>query len=381
MRDGYKIIDADAHFYEPPDIWDKYMVGEECYDERPRVAKVHGRAILQYTDGQIAVGGNRERSSQILTEKFAHGYNNWWNAQSRLEDMDEQGWDIQVILATNAAVSAAYNREANVYAAMCRAYNNWAYDYCSLAPERLKFCGQVPGELLDEMVVEMRRAVTEKGAVSIFLPQAIPDKMWHHPDYDPVWQAAVDLEVPLAIHGMDSATGKPLLGVRYNGVEGGARSVGTLIGFPFENMLALAHFMLSGILDRFPTLRLLVLESNSGWLPFFLNRLDKATEGRQGLAFYDNPLGATPMEYFLRQCAIAADADENTIKYVVDYIGNNNIVFNTDYPHSDAPAPHEPLQDMFAQPLSDESKEKILWDNSVKIYGERLIEGHPLHAA
>jgi predicted TIM-barrel fold metal-dependent hydrolase len=381
MRDGYKIIDADAHFYEPPDIWDKYMVGEECYDERPRVAKVHGRAILQYTDGQIAVGGNRERSSQILTEKFAHGYNNWWNAQSRLEDMDEQGWDIQVILATNAAVSAAYNREANVYAAMCRAYNNWAHDYCSLAPERLKFCGQVPGELLDEMVVEMRRAVTEKGAVSIFLPQAIPDKMWHHPDYDPVWQAAVDLEVPLAIHGMDSATGKPLLGVRYNGVEGGARSVGTLIGFPFENMLALAHFMLSGILDRFPTLRLLVLESNSGWLPFFLNRLDKATEGRQGLAFYDNPLGATPMEYFLRQCAIAADADENTIKYVVDYIGNNNIVFNTDYPHSDAPAPHEPLQDMFAQPLSDESKEKILWDNSVKIYGERLIEGHPLHAA
>ena len=60
MRNGFKIIDADGHFYEPPDIWDKYMVGEECYDQRPRVAKVHGRAILQYTDGQIAVGGNRE---------------------------------------------------------------------------------------------------------------------------------------------------------------------------------------------------------------------------------------------------------------------------------------------------------------------------------
>ena len=376
MRDGYKIIDADAHFYEPPDIWDKYMVGEECYDQRPRVDKVWGRAILQYTDGQIAVGGNRELSSRILTEKFANGYDNWWSAESRLRDMDEQGWDIQVMLATNAAVSAAYNREPHVYAAMCRAYNNWANEYCSLAPDRLKFCGQVPGELLDEMIVEMRRAVLEKGAVSIFLPQAIPDKMWHHPDYDPVWQAAEELEVPLAIHGMDSATGKPLLGERYNGVVGGARSVGTLIGFPFENMLALAHFMLSGILDRFPTLRLLVLESNSGWLPFFLNRLDKATEGRQGMAFYDNPLDASPKDYFLRQCAIAADADEDTIKLVVDYIGDGNIVFNTDYPHADAPAPHEPVQDMMAQPISDESKEKILWDNSVQIYGERLVAGY-----
>ena len=85
MRNGFKIIDADAHFYEPPDIWDKYMVGEECYDLRPRVAKVHGRAILQYTDGQVAVGGNRERSSQILTQKFANGYNNWWSAESRLQ--------------------------------------------------------------------------------------------------------------------------------------------------------------------------------------------------------------------------------------------------------------------------------------------------------
>ena len=305
MRNGFKIIDADGHFYEPPDIWDKYMVGEECYDQRPRVAKVHGRAILQYTDGQIAVGGNRERSSQILTQKFANGYNNWWSAESRLQDMDEQGWDIQVMLATNAAVSAAYNREPHVYAAMCRAYNNWANEYCSAAPERLKFCAQVPGELLGEMVVEMRRAVLEKGAVSIFLPQAIADKMWHHPDYDPVWQAAVELEVPLAIHGMDSATGKPLLGVRYNDVKGGARSVGTLIGFPFENMLALAHFMLSGILDRFPTLRLLVLESNSGWLPFFLNRLEKATEGRQGLAFHDDPLDASARDYFpapVRHC-------------------------------------------------------------------------------
>ncbi|MCZ6866086.1 MAG: amidohydrolase family protein, partial [Chloroflexi bacterium] len=134
----------------------------------------------------------------------------------------------------------------------------------------------------------------------------------------------------------------------------------------------------SGILDRFPNLRLLILEANSGWVPFWLNRLEKYCEGRQSVFFDDHPLKHSPQEYFLRQCAVAADADEPSIKYVVDYIGDDNIVFNTDYPHPDAPATSEPLANMMEQPLSDESKRKILWDNSVKIYGERLIAGHPL---
>ena len=136
--------------------------------------------------------------------------------------------------------------------------------------------------------------------------------------------------------------------------------------------------MYSGILDRFPDLKLLILEANSGWVPFWLNRLEKYCEGRQSVFFDEHPLNLAPQEYFLRQCAVAADADEPSIKYVVDYIGDDNIVFNTDYPHPDAPATNEPLANMMEQPLSEESKRKILWDNSVKIYGERLISGHPV---
>jgi predicted TIM-barrel fold metal-dependent hydrolase len=381
MHSGFKVIDADAHFYEPPDIWDKYMVGEDTYDQRPRVAKVHGRGILQYTDGQVAVGGNRDRSSKLLEKKFGRAYEAWWSPESRLMDMNDQGWDIQVVLATNAAVSAAYNREAKVYAAMCRAFNNWAHDHCSIAPERIKYTAMVPGQLLDDMVIEMRRAVVEKGAVSVFLPRAIPEKMWHHPDYDPVWQTASDLDFPLSLHGMDSASGEPLLYNRYIGVKGGAGSVGGLAVFPFENMMSLAHLMLSGIMDRFPKLRILVLESNSGWLPWFLQRLDQTMVGRDSTFLEEQPLKLSAMEYFKRSCAIAADSDETTIQYTVDYIGDENIVFNTDYPHSDAPIPSVPLQAMLDQPISEDNKRKILWDSSVKIYGQRLVEGHPLAKA
>ena len=133
-------------------------------------------------------------------------------------------------------------------------------------------------------------------------------------------------------------------------------------------MINLGHFMFSGLMDRFPGLRLLILESTSGWVPFWLNRLEKYCEGRQSVMFDQQPLKLTPREYFKRSCAIAADADEPTIKYTVDYLGDDsNIVFNTDYPHPDAPATPEPLENMMKQPITEETKKHILWDNSVKI--------------
>ena len=82
-----------------------------------------------------------------------------------------------------------------------------------------------------------------------------------------------------------------------------------------------------------------------------------------------------PQEYFARQCYVAADADEPSIGFVINYVGDDNIIFNTDYPHPDAPAPEEPVPNMLEQPISDESKRKILWDNSVGLYGPRLLAG------
>ena len=376
MRDGFKVRDADAHFYEPGDIWDKY-VEPKYYDRRPRVARVHGKAILEYEAGETM---NVVRAKTLFSQmdaKFGHAFSDNWSIESRLKDMEQEGWDIQVCLPTNGGSLPTFV-EPDVLVALHRAYNTWAHDFCSSAPKQVKFTAIVPGHDVEEMVLETERAVTELGAVSIFLPKASPNKMWHHRDYDRVWGRIQSLDVPIAIHGVSSASGEPLVQTRYDILDGAFIALGAAIGFPFENMINLGHFMYSGILDRFPKLRLLILEANSGWVPFWLNRLEKYCEGRQSVFFDEHPLNLSPQEYFLRQCAVAADADEPSIKYVVDYLGDDNIVFNTDYPHPDAPATAEPLKNMMEQPLSDDTKRKILWDNSVKIYGERLINGHPL---
>ncbi|MQF65307.1 amidohydrolase [SAR202 cluster bacterium AC-409-J13_OGT_754m] len=377
MKDGFKVIDADGHFYEPQDIWDKYVEGP-AYDRRPIVTGLHGNSLFQIKGREMKGGplGSKVLFDQ-MEEKFGHAFRDNWSMGSRIKDMETHGWDIQVCLPTNA--SGVNNiQDVELSAALCRAYNNWAYEFSQQAPTRVKFTSLAPGADLKEMVNETRRSIAELGAVSVNLPPAIPDKMWHHPDYDSVWRLAEELDFPLSIHGGVSASGQPMSNARYAEKTGALIALRAATGFPVENMMSMGHFMLTGILDRFPKLKLLVLEGNCGWVPFWLNRLASVSEGRQNVFFDSNPLELSPQEYFLRNISVAADADEPTIKYVVDFIGNDNIVFNTDYPHPDAPASHEPVQNMIDQPLTEEDKRKILWDNSVKIYGKKLIEGHPL---
>jgi len=96
-------------------------------------------------------------------------------------------WDIQVILPTGNNGNFAYRvalKDLELGAAMCRAYNNWAHDYCSVDPKRLKFVAILPGSDIGEMVKEARRAVQELGAVSVRNP-LLPDGKWlHDPEND-----------------------------------------------------------------------------------------------------------------------------------------------------------------------------------------------------
>jgi predicted TIM-barrel fold metal-dependent hydrolase len=75
----------------------------------------------------------------------------------------------------------------------------------------------------------------------------------------------------------------------------------------------------------------------------------------------------------MRQCIIACDSDERALKYVVDYLQGENIVWNTDYPHPDAIEPSKALPELEAQPIPDEARRKILWDNAVKLFGPRIL--------
>ena len=144
---------------------------------------------------------------------------------------------------------------------------------------------------------------------------------------------------------------------------------------PFENMLSMGHLIYMGILERYPRLRISLLEGNAGWLPWWISRLDDhALESRRQGMWFDAPLlPMSPSDYFRRQGFAACDGDEGALPAVVHLGWEDNVVWNTDYPHSDAPDPRVAVDSLLGQDIPDTAKSKILWDNSVRLYGPRIL--------
>ncbi|MSP39921.1 MAG: amidohydrolase [Deltaproteobacteria bacterium] len=382
MWNGFKVIDADAHHHEPMDMWERYL--EPAYRDRvPRVIGMQRNFYVyakdeKLSDALVSGGPIPAHHDQWMMDKYGEAYNQWWSPQIRLKDMDRFGWDIQVILSTNGnRIMETSLKNPDVGAAMARAYHNWCHDYCSADPARLKFTATLPAGDTAAMVTEARRAVEKLGAVSVRNPLLPQGKWLHDREYDALWQLACDLDFPISIHGesrhMRAAPFRPL--ALHGGQEGPFAALDHIMGFPMDNMITLAHFIFTGILDRFPKLRLGILESNAGWLNFFLPRMDDHSHGRRVILGQGLPM--KPSEYVKRQCVISADPDEPGLDDVVKFFGDDNLVWNTDYPHPDAPDPEKVLPWFAAQPISDESKRKVLWDNSIKLYGPRVLAKRP----
>lgn len=384
MWKGMKVIDADAHMHEPQYLWERYV--EPKYRDRvPKVAFMDGNRMVYEPDGKIIKKGElqqgpAESANRAMEEKYGEAFRQWWSPEIHLKDMDRLGWDIQVILPTGNNGNFAYRvalKDLELGAAMCRAYNNWAHDYCSVDPKRLKFVAILPGSDIGEMVKEARRAVQELGAVSVRNP-LLPDGKWlHDPENDRLWELACELDFPISAHGeyreYRFQPFRKLEGNRRNPLQLALRGLDHALGFPCDNMNTMGHFIFTGILERFPTLRLGVLESNAAWLPFWLWRMNQHSHGRNSVMGKPEHLSMLPSEYFKRQCFIACDSDEESLPHVVDYLKGENIVWNTDYPHADAPEPIKALPDLDAQPIPEDARRKILWDNSVKLFGPRLL--------
>ena len=385
MFQGFKVIDADAHMQEPYDIWSDF-VEPEFFDRRPLVAEHESRTHFYYAPCEIFPEGTKKQrglGARVMPEiqregskrKYPEAWEAYYSPESRLYDMDRYGWDKMVLIPGSAAgVLRVEGKDQALMWAVTRAYNNWAHSFASADPSRLKMVCTLPNQHdIEGLVQEVRRCVETLNALAVDMPKAPANKWWHDPEYDNLWATAVDLDVPIAFHGVPS--GDAHTASRYNPLPHPATALNHAIGFPFENMISVGHLIYMGILERFPKLKISALEGNAGWLPFWLERLNDHAikERRQGVWWDTTPLALKPSEYFMRQGFVACDGDEGALKYAVDYTGGDRIVWNTDYPHFDGPDPDKTVSALLDQPISEEAKRKILWDNPVALYGDRIL--------
>ena len=376
-KGGYKIIDSDMHIMEPPDLWQRYtdkkyrgqaQVGVTSANVRDlRTTHPDGRPWGSTSQGVRAAGvgnpnrpggHNYERNQRLYADHAARG----WSTDAQLEAMDVEGLDVAVLFPTRGLHTLAEpHMEPGLAAALARAYNDWLYDFCAPAPDRLIGAAMVSPFDMDDAVAEVERAVEELGFRAVFMrSNQMTDKPWHDPFYDPLWSALEEHDVAIGFHESSSS---------------GARQVGEhfepnfmlrrVFAQPVEQMMALASFCGGGVLERHPRLRAAFLEANCAWAPWLLWRLDEAYE-READVFVPE-LAMAPTEYFKRQCWVSVEPDEEPAKYAIDWVGGDRMVFSTDYPHGDSKYP-EAVSSFIELGIPDEEKRKILWDNCASLY-------------
>jgi predicted TIM-barrel fold metal-dependent hydrolase/ketosteroid isomerase-like protein len=262
--------------------------------------------------------------------------------------MDGEGID-QAVLYPTIGLHAAAVPDPVAVVSIARAYNNWISGYCRIAPHRLFAAALLPLQDPAAAAVEFRRAVSELGCRAGFVDLTdCLERSLADPAYTPIWGAAEELGVPISIH------------------------VGSRVIVPTDDsdlVLACAQLIASGVLERHPGLRCLLLASEGGWSPVWLEQLTEQV-GSSGAPGADMKL--TPSEYFARQCAICfgTDAEETTLPVLVPLIGADHLVWGTGNPLRDATFPGAAAAIRRAiAPCSPATQIKVLGLNARHLYG------------
>ncbi len=366
-------IDADGHVLEPPTLWEDYL--EPQY--RPRALRIRvddagfeyleiaGKPSQRTRDGSLgllgAMGDVEARPSPERryadTMPFGAG-----DAHERLELLDRENLVRSVLYPTIGLLWECELEDAELTLAYQRAYNRWIADFCRSSGGRLVPIAHLT--LLDPAgsADELERAVADGCKGGFVAPFTHSRKAHGHPDHDALFARAVALGVPIAIH----PTFEPFWAapVRF-------KRLGRAREFFYNVMLrqgvqqAFLSCIALGTLDRFPGLRLGVLESGSGWIGSFLDRADAMAETGQGLMV---GLARKPSEYFRAQCFVSGDPDETAAPWIVDHVGADCFMWATDYPHPDHPGTWARALERFVAPLSAETRAKVLGRNVARIY-------------
>jgi len=356
------VIDADGHVIELPHMWAEYV--PQAYRPRaPRMALDERGHPCQMVDDRIIM-----RHAMLLTLGPEYVYDHTkmraggWDPQARLQDMDREGIDVAVLFPSIGFYLAEVS-DAALMAVLCRAYNDWLADYCRAAPDRLVGVALLPLVDVDASIGELERATTQLGFRGAFVrPNPYAGRPIHHPAYERLWECAAALNVPITVHeGLSDSL--PTLGrERFENP-----ALLHVLSHPFEQMAACAGVIMTGVLDRHPTLRVAFLESGAGWLPYWLNRLDSHWETWRKLL---PAVRRKPSEYFQQQCVISTDPEDETVELVVRSAGDDCVVWASDYPHPDAHFPGAVTKTLASmRGLKPHSCTKILATNAVRFYG------------
>ncbi len=294
----------------------------------------------------------------------AAGRDGEWDPVARLADMDIDAVDAEVLYTDVMVGAAYYDLEPAARIACFRAYNDAALAFASHDPKRLLPVLIAPIADIDESVSEVTR-LARAGARAILLPLYPVDMgLSHYSDarYDPLWSCFAETGIPISQHVSANQALLDILGYDPTPAKGIFQSLP-----PIYMAEVLAGWIVPGILERFPGLRIVLVEAGLGWIPYYLERLDTMKRSH-GWDHYEM-LPELPSSYFERQ--VFATFEEDTFGVTHRHrLGVDNLMWATDYPHPDSTWPNSQkvLETHFSGVPVEEAR-LMIGGNAARVYG------------
>lgn len=351
------VIDVDGHVFEPDEIWERHLP-KKFWERRPRMV-IDERGTTRYSlEGRVfpqptGVGAWVPEGMRESTTHREGGV----DAKLRLDDMDLEGIDIAVIYGVvGLGLYQMESREDCV--AFCRAYNDWLAEYCSADPARLKGTPALPLKWPDDACAEIERSVRELGFVSVTMPCAIGPVNIDEEHCFPIYATCEALDVPIGFH----AGGGRFAHSRFTDAYAQLHA----LEFPFNLMFATTKVICGGVMERFKSLRVAMLEAGVGWFPYFIDRLDEHYEKRA----HEMPLiTKEPSDYVREGRFFVSTEGEPGLPQAMQLAGEQWIVWASDYPHWDCHFPNSVLGVTKRDDLTAAQKTAILETNAKRLFG------------
>ncbi|MYA17689.1 MAG: amidohydrolase [Gammaproteobacteria bacterium] len=370
FADDKPMRSADSHVIEPGDLW-QTRLPKTLRDRAPRIVdgidslrgpvegewlvcegispqRVAGFAAADVEDPKQRAAADERGYGQLLS--------GGWDPVKRLKDQEVDGVGFEVLYPSMGLPMYGIP-DFELQSAVFAAYNDWVAEYASHDPSRLLGVGMICVDDIGLAVAEMER-IARLGLRGAMISVDPGRPNYASKRYDRVWAAACALELPLSMHILTDRGG-----AGYNRLP----FLMTWMRQVHPIQLSLTTLLVSGVFHRYPKLKVVSVENDIGWIPYFLQRLAGSFEQFRYLVGYDSP--QTPVDYFRRNVWFTFQDDPFGVSNLAS-IGVHRALWGSDYPHGDSTWPHsrETVKRNFAG-LDDEIVERATYGNLNELYG------------
>ena len=373
-----KVISCDTHIIEPPDLFVTRMDGA-FKDRAPRLVTTKTSTGREYDawflDGSelVTLGAFTQTAVRFddpsridFMAKWEDVRKGGYDADEMVKDLEQDGvWG--ALIYPSVGIFFCRIPDSQLLTAICRTYNEFIADFVKTYPRRLIAPGFINVDDVEDACDDLERCA-ELGLVGALVPvfpQA--DKPYSHPVYDRLWWTAQYLEMPLIMHSGYIRNGIP--GVEqtttFSDYSPAARS-----NHDYWLRYTLTAMIFAGVFDRYPGLQICSGEHEISWIPYWIDRIDETYKER---GFYGrgwkSKQGLLPSDYWHRNMFATFLEDVVAVQRLRDIIGVENMVWGSDYPHSESTWPKSmEYHDRIFANVPEEEKRKIVSENAVRLF-------------